>query len=195
MGAPSVRRRERLAAATPGFKTNSRPRFRQFVSVIYRVASALGVAALMSACGSSSTPSGPTPVAAAPAPPTYPSLIGGWDGTVTFNASTASTAATCRITWVITSQNLGNFLGTFQTSPGTGACNQSGTVEGVVTPTGAITDIVHGAVINPNGCTRTRREAMVGVLSGAALTAQTSEQLVCSGVALTRSYSIAITKR
>jgi len=125
-------------------------------------------------------------------------MIGGWEGTVTFNISAAGlpSTTTCRETWVITNQAAGNFNGTWQTSSGTSAaCSQSGGVQGVVTPQGGVTDIVYDAVVNPGACTRTMRTAMAGAISGTNLSAQTTEQLRCSGVNVSRSIAITMTKR
>ena len=166
----------------------------------------MALAVACAACGggesSLSTPAAPTPVPAAPSAPNYANMVGGWEGTVSFNQSSPAggSAASCRQTWVVTSQNQGSFLGTFQTAPPVGTtttttCTQSGSVEGVIAPSGAITDIVHSTVINPNGCMRTMRTAMVGVVTGSSLSAQTTEQRICSGVTVSVGISIALTKR
>jgi hypothetical protein len=173
----------------------------QRVSSVMRYVMAILFVCLATACGGgSSSPTGPS-ATAAPPPPTYPNMIAGWDGSYTYTGTVLGTAGSgnCRVTWVITSQNGGDFLGTFQTSAGSGAtpCAQSGTVNGIVTSSSTITDIVFSANINPlSGCTRTQRTAYAGVLTGATLSAQTTETLSCSGVGtVNRSFSLTMTRR
>jgi hypothetical protein len=146
------------------------------------------LAALVAGCGDNE-PSSPSS--------TYPTMVGSWEGTVTTSGSVGGTPAsnTCREAWTISSQSAGDFLGMFQTSGGTAApCTQSGTVNGIVTTGSAVTDIVHSAG-SPNTCTRLQRSAMAGVVTGAALSAQSSETLSCSGTTLTRSIAVSMTKR
>jgi hypothetical protein len=128
---------------------------------------------------------------------TYPNMVGSWEGTATTSGTVGGTLATntCSETWTISSQSAGDFAGTFQTSGGTTApCAQSGNLNGVVTAGSAVTDIVHTAV-NQNPCTRLQRSAMAGTVTGAALSAQSSETLSCSGTTLTRNIAVSMTKR
>lgn len=139
-----------------------------------------------------------------------PSLVGGWVGTFSVSVAFPQTGEkgsnTCIETWVISGQAAGAFSGTYQTSGGTTTtCAQAGAVTGSVSAAGTITNLQHSASVGgglPPGMTCTRlsgSEVLSGVLSGAALTAQGTDRLRCTGFGLTldadRGMTIAMNRR
>jgi hypothetical protein len=164
---------------------------------------ALAALACCVVAGCSNDSSGPT--APTPAPqPQFSSLVGGWTGTLTINASIAglSGSNSCTQSWTITSQTSGNFSGTFQLSGGTAApCAQSGTVSGTITAAGAFTDLTFGVQVNPiTNCTRVALTPYAGnVTGGTSINVQSTETLSCNSGGTsatgTRSLVIALTKR
>lgn len=106
-------------------------------------------------CGSSSSSSvapspSPTPApspapapqpAPAPAPAVFPSMTGGWGGTLaitsTIRSSGARSSNTCNQTWIVTTQTGGDFSGTFQLSGGTtSACSMPARCRAPLRPVG-----------------------------------------------------------
>jgi hypothetical protein len=154
------------------------------------------IALMTAACsGGDDSPTAPTPQ--------YPSMIGGWGGTFTVNATlgTLSGSNTCTQSWTITDQTGGQFSGTWQLSGGTTvSCGQSGVVNGTITSSGSFADLTFGVQVGAvTGCTRTSSAPYSGVVTGNSLSVQSSEQLTCTGSGGTfsgsRSLVTALTRR
>jgi hypothetical protein len=114
--------------------------------------------------------------------PTTPNLIGVWAGTLTIAVSELSN--TCNQNWVITSQNDGQFSGTFQMSGRkTASCGQAGNLSGSVSTTGVISNLTYSVVIGATTCARVAGGIFSGVLfNSGTLSAQASDTLRCPGL-------------
>lgn len=147
---------------------------------------------LLYACsGSSSNPAAPTP--------TYPSLMGGWSGTQTINATVLGTSSSqsCSQSWTVAAQSGGAFSGTWQSSS---PCNQSGALTGSVTTTGGLTVSFGVSVNDPlsNICTLVSSTGFSGAVTGS-ISVQSTEQLRCASgsslVSASRSIVVALNRR
>jgi hypothetical protein len=121
------------------------------------------------ACSGSSSPV-PAPTAPPSVQPVYPNMIGGWNGTLTINATIVGVNASnaCAESWIITGQSNGDFSGTFQLTGGTTTpCAQSGSVSGTVTTSGTVSaghSVTIGISLN---CVRISGDGVYsGVVSG-----------------------------
>lgn len=177
----------------------------------------------LAGCGGSSSSVSPSPSptpapapapqpAPTPAPPAFPSMTGGWGGTLAITSIIRSSGArssnTCNQTWIVTTQTGGDFSGTYQLSGGTtSACSDAGTLSGSVATSGALSALrfVGQPQTGATVCTRISGDGSYsGVVSGAAnLTAQSTDALRCTttlaGVSASsdadRTLALAVTKR
>ena len=175
-------------------------------------------AAAASACGGFTSPTtGPSPIFSpapasapgvpatpiVPAPVSYPSAVAAWTGTRLISAvySDGQPRATtsCEETWIIRSQSGGSFSGTFQ-STGSGTCAQSGTLNGTISFTGAISDLTFSSAVGDNPeCTRSSDNVRyAGTLSAKGITAQAGDRMQCAftrgSATAERSISITMTR-
>lgn len=131
-------------------------------------------------------------------------MIGDWRGTLTVEqvvtpGSGGSTVSVCTETWAVTTQTEGRFSGTFQAD---GVCAQSGSVSGTVSMSGEISGLTFSVFVGSPGETSTCRRVSgdgvyTGVLTGATLTARTTERTVCAAMFLTfdRSYTLSMSRQ
>ena len=149
----------------------------------------------LAGCGSDS-PTAPTP--------TFINMVGGWAGTFTSNLNFPNVpggnqSENCTVSWNITSQNGGQFSGTWQLTDGTIACASSGTLTGTIDTGGAITSFSAGTTVGPlgvAGCTRTNASPWVGRVSATSVNLSTTEQWSCAELgAGAVGRDIALTKR
>ncbi len=150
---------------------------------------------------SSSSPTAPTPTPTptpattpaptpppTPPPPTFPSMVGGWSGTLAVSWIRRTTigdvrnSTTCDITWLISSQTAGGFSGTYQNSGSGGTaspCSSAGTVSGTISSAGVVTA---SPMTLPSPCTRTSGTgAFTGIMSAnGGLTAQGNDVIHCT---------------
>lgn len=124
---------------------------------------------------------------ATPAPPNFPVMTGGWGGQLAdTRISPAPIAgfpptvagASCVVAWLITAQGAGTFSGTYQHSPGSSGCADTGAINGAVNQDGAIRMTPTSSI--PGTCTLTGGSPeYVGVLSGGSLTVQRQYSMRC----------------
>jgi len=160
-----------------------------------KIAFTVILSAVLSAgsCGGSS----PSPTAATP-PPVFINVTGGWSGTYlsTFNIPQfpgGPGAGACNMNVTITSQDGGQFSGTFQLTGNYAnfgvlvTCAWSGPTSGSVTTTGTVTDlrVVPTIAIPGVACTYVSRSAVTGVVSPAAFNANWTEQWSCPSLGIT----------
>ncbi len=127
-----------------------------------------------------------------------PNLVGGWAGTIKFNAVAGPLTATntCTHSWTITSQHGATFSGTYQLAGGTTtSCGSSGSVSGTISTTGAFSGVGLPSLAGVVNCTLTGSTPWAGNLTGSSINLQRSEQFSCSGIYAARSMVIALTKR
>ena len=154
------------------------------------------------ACGSGSTasptaPSATTPVTTAVPAPTpapvaqYPSMTGGWSGTLNISAVTRGSGVRssniCTNTWIVTTQNAGRFSGTYQLSGGTTAsCTSAGDLSGDVSTSGTLSGLSFTSPPQTGATTCTRISGdgtYSGVVSNAsAVTASSADAQRCTTV-------------
>jgi hypothetical protein len=114
-------------------------------------------------------------------------MAGGWGGTTaeTWVVTGFPTGArTCNMTWLVTGQDAGAFMGTYQSSPGTAdECGDAGTLDGNVSLSGGVGIHLHST--NSGGqcvlLSDIASTTYVGVVSSTgALTAQRVYSLRCA---------------
>ena len=163
----------------------------------------------VASCGGDS-PSTAAPSSVAAPQPTYPNLVGGWIGTYTSNITApnipgASGSGGCAFSWIITTQNAGQFSGTWQLSGGFGIapnCGSSGNVSGSITNAGAITGLSFGTNVAPApalSCTPISASGYSGVATVTSINASATERWSCTTGSTTliadAGRVIALTKR
>lgn len=150
-----------------------------------------GTMVITAACGGSGSSVAPTPQ--------YPNLVGGWNGTHTTAIvySSGRGSNLCNMTWIINTQNGGQFSGTFQRSGGTTAsCADAGTLSGIVSASGQVSGLALNATIGGSSCTRLAGDgAHAGILTGNLLTAQATDRIDCLGLTIDRSLSLSMHKQ
>jgi len=158
-----------------------------------RRASAVLFALLASSCGSTAvdTPSGPSaptaPVRATT--PSFPDVVGMWAGTaeVTIVDRARGTSALygCAESWNITSQDGGEFSGSWmsngQSSSSDPYCTQSGTFTSAMTPDATLLHLRLTPSFDARACTRRSAEGnFTGIINTTAFLAQMTDQWTCT---------------
>ena len=122
----------------------------------------------------------------------YPSMNGAWSGTHV--SSAAGQSVTCSLSWVATGQTGSAFSGTWELS-GSG-CAQSGTFNGNVSTSNAVTGVSFNAIVGASTCTRVAGDGLYnGTLSGNGVSLQSTDTIRCLGVDLARSNAVSLTKQ
>ena len=163
-----------------------------------RISLAIFVCLSFGCSGGGSSPTAPTTLTttsttvSTPVPtPTarFPSMAGGWSGTLNVSVVVRGTGQRasniCTETWIVTAQTDGRFSGTFQSSGGTTAsCSDSGSFTGDVSATGTLSRLTPSGTSSSGATTCTRIGGdgnFTGVVSGAlALTAERRDAQRCT---------------
>lgn len=162
--------------------------------MVRRLLTVASTIAMFAACGGSKSPGGPTPQ--------YPNLVGGWNGTLTIAAVELSppyrrASNICTESWIINTQNGGQFSGTFQESGGTFVpCASSGTLSGAVSASGQVSGLSFAVVVGATSCRRLLGDGIwAGILTGNSLVAQRTDRLQCPNETGDRSLSLSMHKQ
>lgn len=154
---------------------------------------------LLVACGggSSGDPVAPTPVV-----PSYASVTGNWAGTETIISAVrggSSASNICQEAWSVTSQQAGDFQGTWQASGGTLVnCAQTGTLTGSVSTDGSLA-VQLTVTLGATGCTAiSGGPTFSGSVSGSTLTIERTDAVQCgtgsSAVQADRDITLKLTR-
>ena len=139
-------------------------------------------------------------------PAQFPNMLGIWTGTLTFVGSINPPGAsnTCTMSWTVTSQSAGQYSGVYQLTGGTeNPCGGIGNVSGTVSTGGTISSLTFSPALGiVSMCTVSAGsgpQVFSGTVSGAALTAASTESIQCTSGSTTsvgsRSLTISVTKQ
>jgi len=129
------------------------------------------------ACGSSST-----------APQVYPDLSGTWSGNLTVSITLTGAPTfgiVCLHQWTISSSAGGQITGTWQSSPDlslanpTSACQQSGSLTGTISPSGAISVSFNTVILGATCSSVAGNDAVSGSLFLQMVTASGQDAIRC----------------
>ena len=136
----------------------------------------------------------------------YPNMLGTWTGSLTFIRSISPPGAsnTCTLSWTVTTQNAGQYSGTYQIAGGTvDPCGSAGNVSGSVSADGNVSGLTFSTPFRiVSQCVLSAGSSIPvfsGRVSGTALTAQSTEAIQCTDGSTTsvgsRSLTISVSKQ
>lgn len=151
-------------------------------------------ALLLAAC--SDSPTQPA-VVATPTPIPYPQMIGGWGGTLSASwTGTSSGSYTCSYSMLVTGQSAGAYNGSYQSTRGTeDVCASSGTVSGVVTPSGEISLAMRSNATSGTCSTQSASDFIGFVSSAGNITAQSFSRQQCGSQDYRVTWGLTLSKR